>query len=289
MMELLHDEARIAGLTDDWHSTGDSIGFVPTMGALHEGHLSLVREARARCRRVVVSIFVNPIQFGPSEDLLKYPRRLDADCSLLQSEGADAVFAPDASMIYPPGYATHVDVEGLTSGLCGASRPGHFRGVTTVCCILFNMVKPDLAFFGEKDYQQLVVIRRMARDLRMGLEIVACPTVREADGLAMSSRNAYLSKDERSQAALIHRGLRASAMAAARGESDIGEIKASFFNELSGASLLKVSYLEAVDAETLLPGTRLENPMRLITAVYSGGTRLIDNIHLEPPHFSRRT
>lgn len=288
-MRIVSHESEAAAITREWRAGGFSIGFVPTMGALHEGHLSLVREAGARCSRVVVSIFVNPNQFGPGEDLGRYPRRLDADCAMLAGEGADLVFAPLPETVYPPGFSTFVEVTGLTEGLCGSSRPGHFRGVTTVCCVLFNMLGPDVAVFGEKDFQQLAVIRRMVRDLRLSPEIVQCPVIREADGLAMSSRNAYLSREEREQAAFIHRGLMAASNAAEEGGTRIEALKDAFRKVLSGAPLLSLSYLEAVDPDSLEPVENLDRTVRLLTAVYAGSTRLIDNISLEPPRHSRRT
>jgi len=288
-MRVVSLEREASAITREWSSGGISIGFVPTMGALHEGHLSLVREARARCGKVVVSIFVNPSQFGPGEDLGRYPRMLDADCGLLEREGADLVFTPSPEAVYPEGFSTVVEVTGLTAGLCGASRPGHFRGVTTVCCALFNIIGPDVAVFGEKDFQQLAVIRRMVSDLRLKPGIVQCPIVREADGLAMSSRNAYLSTEERVQAAYIYRGLKAVSGAAGEGETDLAALKCVFMNVLSRAPLLSLSYLEAVDPGSLEPADSLHKTVRLLTAVHAGSTRLIDNISLEPPHASRRT
>lgn len=287
-MDLAHDEARIGTLRRDWASGGLTVGLVPTMGALHQGHLSLVRKARELCDRLVVSIFVNPSQFAPGEDLSRYPRDLLGDCELLEKESVDVVFAPGPETMYPEGYATHVEVARLTSGLCGASRPGHFRGVTTVCCLLFNIVGPDLAVFGEKDYQQLVVIRRMVSDLRLKLRIVSCPIVREDDGLAMSSRNAYLTREERAQAVFLHRGLRAAANAAEDGEIRVEGLRSAFKGVLLEAPLLNLSYIEAVHPDTLEPAELLDRPLRLLAAVHVGSTRLIDNLALEPPHQSRR-
>jgi pantoate--beta-alanine ligase len=288
-MRVADCESDAVALTREWRSVGNTIGFVPTMGALHEGHLSLVREARTRCGKVVVSIFVNPAQFGPGEDLTRYPRMIEADCGLLASEGVDLVFAPTPDTVYPTGFSTFVEVTGLTAGLCGASRPGHFRGVTTVCCALFNIIGPDIAVFGEKDFQQLAVIRRMTRDLRLRPEIVQCPIVRETDGLAMSSRNAYLSPEEREQAAFIYRGLTAVTRAAGKGETDLKALKAVFVSVLSRAPMLTLSYFEAVDPDSLEPAENLDRTVRLLAAVVAGSTRLIDNISLEPPHPSRRT
>lgn len=288
-MRVTDSESDAVAVTREWSSGGNTIGFVPTMGALHEGHFSLVREAGARCGKVVVSIFVNPAQFGPGEDLGRYPRMLDADCGLLAAEGVDLVFTPRPETVYPPGFSTFVEVTGLTSGLCGASRPGHFRGVATVCCALFNIIGPDVAVFGEKDFQQLAVIRRMTCDLRLKPEIVQCPIVREADGLAMSSRNAYLSLEERAQAAFIYRGLTAVSGAAGKGETDLKALKDVFKSVLSRAPLLSLSYLEAVDPDSLEPAENIDRTVRLLAAVCAGSTRLIDNISLEPPHPSRRT
>lgn len=288
-MMIARGEAEITLIKRDWASNGCKVGLVPTMGALHEGHLSLVRKARESCDRLVVSIFVNPTQFGPGEDLSRYPRNLDGDSELLEREAVDLVYAPSPESVYPDGFSTHVDVPRLTSGLCGTSRPGHFRGVVTVCCLLFNIIGPDVAVFGEKDYQQLVVIRRMVRDLRLKPMIIAEPIVREPDGLAMSSRNVYLSKDERVQAACIYRGLRAAADAAEHGETHVSVLESAFGRLLAEAPLLSISYIEAVDPETLEPAPLLEKPMRLLAAVHAGSTRLIDNIALEPPHSSRRT
>jgi pantoate--beta-alanine ligase len=287
-MRLARLERELREETAAWRRPGMTVGFVPTMGALHEGHASLVRRARGECDRVAVSVFVNPAQFGPGEDLDRYPRELERDLRLLDGEGADLVFAPEPGTIYPEGFCTFVEVAGLTSGLCGASRPGHFRGVATVCCVLFRMFEPTRSYFGEKDFQQLVVVRRMASDLRLGTEIVACPTVRETDGLAMSSRNSYLSPEEREQAALIHRGLDRASEACLEGCTDVNEIKERFMEAVSGGGLLSVSYLEAVDPSTLEPRRFIDRPLRLLTAVYAGRTRLIDNIELAPPAFSRR-
>ncbi len=289
-MRLVRLEEELREETGAWGAPGTTVGFVPTMGALHRGHISLVQRARVECDRVVVSVFVNPTQFGPGEDLQRYPRNLERDYGLLESEGADLVFAPEPGTIYPEGFSTFVEVAGLTSGLCGASRPGHFRGVTTVCCVLFRMIEPDRSYFGEKDFQQLVVVRRMVSDLRLGTEIVACPTVREPDGLAMSSRNSYLSPEERRQAPLIHRGLSRAAEAAREGCTDLDEVKGCFMETVSEGGLLSVSYLEAVDPSTLESRSLSEGrPLRLLTAVYAGKTRLIDNVELVPPASLRRS
>ncbi len=260
------------------------LALVPTMGALHEGHLTLVRAARARAAHVVVSIFVNPRQFGPKEDLAKYPRQLAVDQALLEAEGVSLVWAPEVEEMYPAGYGTTVSVAGVSEGLCGASRPGHFDGVATVVCKLFNQVRPDLALFGEKDWQQLAVIRRMARDLDLVLPhadaILGVPTVREADGLAMSSRNAYLSPADRANAVALPRAMQA-AVAAIRGGTGIDAAMNELKGALLGAGFTSVDYAEVRDAETIepvaAPGPR---PARLVVAARIGGTRLIDNIPL---------
>ena len=256
------------------------LALVPTMGALHEGHLELVREARTRADHVAVSIFVNPLQFGAHEDLDAYPRQLERDCALLRPLGVDLVWAPAAAEMYPAGYATNVSVSGVSEGLCGSSRPGHFDGVATVVCKLFNQVRPDLALFGEKDWQQLAVIRRMARDLDLEYprEISGSPTVREADGLALSSRNAYLSSDDRTRAAILP-----AAMRKAIAEITAGKPVADALNRLVAALLsggfAAVDYAELCDAESLAVLTeRPTDFARLLVAARIGGTRLIDNL-----------
>ena len=256
------------------------LALVPTMGALHEGHLSLVREARARAAHVAVSIFVNPRQFGANEDLDAYPRQLERDCALLRPLGVQLVWAPTAAEMYPPGYATNVAVTGVSDGLCGAERPGHLDGVATVVCKLFNQVRPDLALFGEKDWQQLAVIRRMARDLDLAWpqEISGSPTVREADGLALSSRNAYLSSDDRTRAAVLP-----AAMKKAIAEIAIGKPVGEALNRLTAALLTggfeAIDYAELRDAESFAVLTeRPTDFARLLVAARIGGTRLIDNM-----------
>ncbi len=258
------------------------IVLVPTMGALHAGHAALIDAARAHAGNngtVMVSIFVNPTQFGPDEDLAKYPRTMEADLKLCATHGADAVFAPTADEMYPPGDSTFVDESELSRGLCGAERPGHFRGVCTVVAKLFNIIRPDAAIFGEKDYQQLAVIRRMARDLFFGIEIIGHPTVRESDGLALSSRNRYLSADERQRAAAFPSAL----VTAARDKtpSDIVARATALITEGTGSV---PQYVTLVDAETLAPLTALDRPAVLAAAVKIGETRLIDNVRLEPRH-----
>jgi pantoate--beta-alanine ligase len=255
---------------------------VPTMGALHAGHAALIDAARARAGRngtVIVSIFVNPTQFGPNEDLAKYPRTMEADLEMCSTHGADAVFAPTAEEMYPPGDSTFVDETKLSRGLCGAQRPGHFRGVCTVVAKLFNIIRPDAAIFGEKDYQQLAIVRRMARDLFFNLEIIGHPTVREADGLAMSSRNRYLNADERKRAAAFP-----AALSTAARENDPGQIMAKATALITNGTGSAPQYVELVDAETLAPLAALERPAVLAAAVKIGETRLIDNVRLAPRH-----
>ena len=255
---------------------------VPTMGALHAGHAALIDAARAHAGRhgtVVVSIFVNPTQFGPNEDLTKYPRTMEADLEICAAHGADAVFAPSADEMYPPGDSTFVDETELSRGLCGAQRPGHFRGVCTVVAKLFNIIRPHTAIFGEKDYQQLAIIRRMVRDLFFDLEIIGHPTVREADGLAMSSRNRYLDAAERKRAAAFP-----AALSAAAKESDPAQIVAKATTLITEGTGSAPQYVALVDAETLAPVTVLDRPAVLAAAVKIGETRLIDNVRLAPRH-----
>jgi pantoate--beta-alanine ligase len=275
------DELRRA--VDAWRAAGERIGFVPTMGALHAGHLSLVRLARERGTRVVASVFVNPAQFGPNEDFNRYPRQPEADAAMLEEAGCGLLFLPDVAAIYPGGLtgnATFVEPGGAAEGLEGACRPGHFRGVATVVCALFNLVRADLAVFGEKDAQQLAVVRQMVRDLHIPVEIVPAPTIREADGLAMSSRNAYLSAEERRAAAVLHRSLRAAEQAVAGGERRGDALRERMRQVLDAEPLARVEYAEVVDAESFQPVAMLSGRTVLPLAVRIGGTRLIDNIRL---------
>ena len=259
---------------------GNRLGLVPTMGALHEGHLSLVRAAKDRGDVVVVSIFVNPTQFGPNEDFSKYPRTFERDCELLEKEGVDLVFAPSVNEMYPDGAVTYVTVEGMSDRLCGKSRPGHFRGVTTVVAKLFNIVEPDLAFFGQKDAAQAAIIKRMVRDLNTSVEIVVCPIVREPGGLAMSSRNAYLDARQRKSALVLSRSLEAVKQAFNQGKRNpatlADEGKAIFSEEPS----VRLDYFEMVNPETLEPVNHLNGEVLVAIAAYVGTTRLIDNLVL---------
>ncbi len=254
------------------------MGLVPTMGALHEGHLSLIRQARAECAFVVVSIFVNPTQFGPRDDLSRYPRDLSRDLVLAAGAGADLVFAPPDDEMYLPGHSTWVDVEGLSEGLCGAARPGHFRGVCTVVTKLLNLCRPDRAYFGQKDAQQLAVIKRMARDLNMGVDIVACPIVREPDGLAMSSRNVYLTPEQRAQAPSLWRSLTLAEEMVGEGEHDAAALERAVRSVVAEVYLGEVEYVSVVDADNLTPVATVSGECLVALAVRFGTTRLIDNI-----------
>ena len=261
-------------------STG-RVGLVPTMGYLHEGHLSLVRRAREECDHVVVSIFVNPTQFGPREDLSNYPRDLDRDLSLLEPLGVDLIWMPTAEIMYPPGFQTWVDVETITQPLEGTSRPGHFRGVTTVVAKLFNAVQPHSAYFGQKDAQQAAVIRQMTRDLNFPVEIVICPIVREPDGLAMSSRNVYLDPEQRKAATVLSRALQAAKEAYEEGERDADKIRGKMKEVLASEPLANVQYVSCADYDTLKELNTVTGKALLSMAVFIGKTRLIDNIVLE--------
>jgi pantoate--beta-alanine ligase len=279
-MKICSTIAEVRAACADARTGGKSLGLVPTMGALHEGHLSLVRAAKAQCGAVVVSIFVNPTQFGPTEDLAKYPRQFDRDCQLLRQEGVDFLFAPPVEEIYPLGNVTWVLVEGLSDKLDGRSRPGHFRGVTTVVAKLFHIIEPHAAFFGQKDAAQLAVIRRMVQDLHFRVEIVACPIVREADGLAMSSRNAYLNREERGRALILHRSLEQVERDFRGGERIATKLISAARELLVTEPLVRVDYLEIVDPDSLDPVERTSGKALIAIAAYVGTTRLIDNIVL---------
>ena len=263
-----------------WQAQDRSVGFVPTMGALHAGHLSLIARARERADRVVASIFVNPAQFGPGEDLSRYPRQPEKDAGMLREAGCDLLFLPDVATIYPPGSSTFVVPGGPAEGLEGALRPGHFRGVATVVCGLINLVRPDVVVFGRKDAQQLAVVRRMVRDLHLPVDVVAGETVREADGLALSSRNVYLSPAERRAAGVLHRALTAAERAIAAGERRGDEVRRLLSDVLAGEPLAQVEYAEVVDAEMFRPVATLTGHVVLPLAVRIGKTRLIDNFQL---------
>jgi pantoate--beta-alanine ligase len=261
-------------------AAGKTVGLVPTMGALHEGHLSLVRASSSECDLTVVSVFVNPTQFGPGEDFERYPRNLGKDVQSATEAGADIVFAPSPGAMYPPGYATFVEVKRLTEVLCGAVRPGHFRGVTTVVTKLFNICKPDVAYFGQKDAQQAIVIKRMAGDLDMNVEVRVLPTIRERDGLAISSRNDYLSEEERLQATCLHRALQKAEEMYAEGVRDVNGIIAEMTTVIQAERDARIDYISIVDADELEPLTEIESPALVALAVFIGDTRLIDNTTL---------
>ena len=279
--QIITEVRKLQRWAERMRADGRRIALVPTMGALHEGHLSLVRLAQARADRVVVSIFVNPTQFGPNEDLKHYPRDLAGDLSKLRGRGVDVVFTPSVREMYPEGDATWVEVERLSEGMCGRYRPGHFREVTTVVARLFNAARPHVALFGEKDYQQLVLIRRMARDLLFDLEIVAGPTVREPDGLAMSSRNAYLTPEARQQARALNAALHEVRELVRSGELDAERLLAAARNRIEKEPLAEIDYIEIRDAETLEPLRRLDRRAVMGLAVRFAATRLIDNTILE--------
>jgi pantoate--beta-alanine ligase len=258
------------------------IGFVPTMGALHEGHTALVQRSKQECSPVVASIFVNPKQFGPNEDFAKYPRKLEADSEKFSAAGVDALFLPDAAEIYPSSFRTYVTVEGLSDRLEGRSRPGHFRGVVTVVMKLLEIVQPHYAYFGRKDAQQVRIISQMVRDLNLDTEIVVCPVVREPDGLALSSRNAYLSADERRAATVLHRALTAARAQLIAGARDALQLQTTIRKVIAEEPLARVDYAEFVDADAFEPIARIARPCYAVLAVFLGKTRLIDNLYVEP-------
>jgi pantoate--beta-alanine ligase len=279
-MQTVRAEADLRRALGACRARGERVGLVPTMGALHEGHLSLVRLARGLSARVVATIFVNPSQFGPGEDFARYPRQPERDAELLEAAGCDLLFLPEVEAVYPPGHATWVVPGGPAEGLEGAFRPGHFQGVATVVCALFGLVRPDVAVFGKKDAQQLAVVRRMVQDLHLPVEIAAGETVREPDGLALSSRNAYLSPAERRAAPVLHRALAAARRAIERGERRGDEVRRILREALSAEPLAQVDYAEVVDAMSFQPVERIAGPVVLPLAVRIGGTRLIDNIEI---------
>lgn len=276
-MKIVNTIKDTREIVKQWKSEGLTVGFVPTMGYLHEGHSSLIKKASEENDKVVVSIFVNPMQFGPKEDLAKYPRDLERDSKITEEAGGDLIFNPSPEEMYPEDFSSFVDVNGLTEGLCGEKRPGHFRGVCTVVAKLFNIVKPHRAYFGEKDAQQLAVIKRMVRDLDMDLEIIPCPIIREEDGLAKSSRNTYLSKEERIAALVLSKALNKAKETLSQGERKAVAIKDLIYNEISKEPLARIDYIEVVDSMTLKKVERIEKDILVAIAVYVGNTRLIDN------------
>ncbi|MBX3560689.1 MAG: pantoate--beta-alanine ligase [Sphingomonas sp.] len=280
-MQIIREIEALRAAVAALRAEGGTVALVPTMGALHAGHMALVAEARARADHVVASIFVNPAQFGPNEDLSSYPRREAADAGMLEEAGCALLWAPDAATMYPEGFASTLNVGGITDGLDGAARPGHFDGVAIVVAKLFNQVRPDIALFGEKDYQQLCVIRRMVRDLDMGIGIVGVPTQRDADGLALSSRNAYLTDEERKAARALPRALGEAARALGEGEA-VAEVLARAEARLAEAGFDPIDYVALCDAKTLAPLAALDRPARLFAAARIGRTRLIDNLPVLP-------
>jgi pantoate--beta-alanine ligase len=281
-MELVHTVRWMKQVAAEAQRNDRLVGLVPTMGALHEGHFSLVRAAQRECSPVVVSIFVNPIQFGPSEDFQKYPRTLDADRAALEKLRVDYVFAPPAEEMYPAGFSTSVNVDGLSDRLEGRARPGHFRGVATVVLKLLEIVQPRFAFFGRKDAQQARIIRQMARDLDVDTEIVVCPIVRESDGLAMSSRNAYLSTTDRRAATVLSHSLERARREIVNGETDIVRLIAALHSVINTEPGVVLDYAEIVDADTLEPAMTLRKTCYIVLAARVGNTRLIDNALIEP-------
>ncbi len=276
-MKIVSDIREMQQLAGHYRQQGKTIGFVPTMGYLHEGHLSLMRRARAQCDILVVSIFVNPTQFGPNEDFERYPRDFERDERLCREVGVDVVFYPTTDAMYPRPYLTYVHVEKLSETMCGASRPGHFRGVTTVVTKLFNIVQPHIAVFGQKDYQQSLIIRQMVRDLNFEVQIDVAPIVREADGLAMSSRNKYLSPEERQQALVLYRSLTRAEELIREGERNVDTLLQAMQTVISEAPDARIDYIAIVDAETLEPLSTVRPNTVIALAVYIGTTRLIDN------------
>jgi pantoate--beta-alanine ligase len=279
-VQIIREKKGLREAVAALRADGGTIALVPTMGALHAGHMALVAAARARADRVVASIFVNPMQFGPNEDLATYPRREAEDARMLAEAGCAILWLPDAATMYPDGFATKVSVAGVSEGLDGAARPGHFDGVATVVCKLFGQVRPDLALFGEKDFQQLAVIRRMTADLDLGVEIVGVPTVRDADRLALSSRNAYLGESERAAAVALPRALDAAA-GAIGGGADVAAALADARASLAAAGFDPIDYVELRDADSLQPVADLDRPARILAAARIGRTRLIDNVPVD--------
>lgn len=280
-MDICYTIKDVRERVNAWKREGLTVGFVPTMGYLHEGHKSLMEAARANNDRVVVSVFVNPMQFGPNEDLESYPRDFEKDSALCESVGVDLIFHPEPEEMYADGFCSYVDMNGLTTELCGKSRPIHFRGVQTVVLKLFNIVKPDRAYFGQKDAQQLAVIKRMAKDLNVDTEIVGCPIVREADGLAKSSRNTYLNPDERKAALILSRSLKLGRELIENGETDSKAVIKAITDSINTEQLAKIDYVDVVDFDTITPVDKIGKSVLVAIAVYIGKTRLIDNFIIE--------
>ena len=276
-MDICYTVKEVRTKINEWKKQGLTVGFVPTMGYLHEGHKSLMEAARAHNDKVAVSIFVNPMQFGPSEDLKTYPRDFNRDIKLCESVGVDLIFHPEPSEMYDDNFCSYVDMNGLTEELCGKSRPGHFRGVQTVVLKLFNIVKPDRAYFGQKDAQQLAVIKRMVADLNADVEIIGCPIIREVDGLAKSSRNTYLSKNERAAALILSKSLDLGKKLIEQGETDAKKVIKAISNNIKTEPLARIDYVSAVDFNTIKPVDKIGKSVLIAIAVYIGKTRLIDN------------
>ena len=280
-IQIVSSPSEVRSIVKKWRAEGLSVGLVPTMGYLHEGHQSLIKNSVEQNDRTVVSVFVNPIQFGPNEDLATYPRDLDRDASLCETTGADLIFHPEPSDMYADDFCTFVDMDRVTKNLCGKTRPTHFRGVCTVCSKLFHIVGPDRAYFGQKDAQQLAVIRRMVRDLNFDLEIVGCPIIREEDGLAKSSRNTYLSPAEREAATVLHKALVKGEDLIKNGETNATVIKEVIRATIDDEPLAEIDYVEAVDFDTIEPIDHIRGSVLVAIAVYIGSTRLIDNFIVE--------
>jgi len=282
-MEIIRTVSWMKQVAQQSRAENHVVGFVPTMGALHEGHLSLLRRAKAECSRVFASIFLNPTQFGPNEDLSKYPRTFESDVAKLETAGVDVLFAPDPKVIYPPGFSTYVTVEGLSERLEGRSRPGHFRGVATVVLKLFEIVQPHFAFLGRKDAQQARILQRMSLDLNLDVELQICAIMREPDGLALSSRNAYLDADERRAATVLYLALEAACREVGAGIRDALTLQSTTRDVLAKEKRARVDYVEVVDANSFEPVARIgSHPTYILLAVFIGKTRLIDNVLLEP-------
>ena len=278
---LLKKVDEVRSLVEQWRKQGLTVGYVPTMGALHEGHESLIKRAYEENDKVVVSIFVNPMQFGPKEDLESYPRDLKRDSEVCEKAGTDLIFHPENEEMYFNDFSTFVDMNGLTKGLCGKSRPMHFRGVCTVVTKLFNIVSPDRAYFGEKDAQQLAVIKRMVRDLNIDIEIIGCPIIREEDGLAKSSRNTYLNEEERKAALILSKSVALGKKMVADGETSAAVVKEAMIKKIESEPMAKIDYVEAVDGLSMQPVEEIKAPALVAMAVYIGKTRLIDNFIVE--------